>query len=92
MNVDMPMLTPEPYTVLLPDGEVILSCNTTEQTIQWKINGQIHLGSALPTGNYLFNLTTLIVNMSANASTYACGFPMGIDITLSNVITIFLAG
>ena len=89
---DMPMLMPAPTTVLFPDGEVIFSCNATDDTVQWKINGNLHAGSALPAGNYLFNLTTLVVNMTMNDSTYACGFPMGIDVILSNVVNVFLAG
>ena len=91
-NTDAPMLMPAPTTVLFPDGEVIFSCNTTESTIQWIINGNLHMGSELPTGNYLFNLTTLVVNMTMNNSTYACVFPFGVNVASSNVVNVFLAG
>ena len=90
-TTDAPVITPS-YAVLFPDSEVVFSCNTTEGTVQWKINGMLHLGNALPAGANLFNLTTLVVNMSANASTYACAIPMGTGADTSNIATLFRAG
>ena len=92
MYVGMPMLTPAPTAVLFPGGEVIFHCNTTADTVQWKINGNIHIGLALPVGTNLFNLTTVVVNMTMNDSTYACGFPIGRYLNLSNVVNVYLAG
>ena len=86
------MLMPAPTTVLFPGGEVIFSCNTMADTVQWIINGRLKVGTALSTGNYLFNLTTLIVNMTMNNSMYQCAFPEGIFLNLSNIVTVFLAG
>ena len=92
MYVGMPMLTPAPTAVLFPGGEVIFSCNTTANTVQWQINGNLHAGLALPAGNYFVNLTTVIVNMTMNDSTYACGFPIGVGVNLSNIVNVYLAG
>ena len=86
------MLTPAPTATLFPHGVVIFNCNTTAATVQWVINGQVHVGSALPAGNNLLNLTSIEVTMTNNASTYACGFPFGTGLTSSNVVTVFLAG
>ena len=88
----MPVLTPAPTATLFPDGVVIFNCNTTAATVLWVINGQIHIGSALPAGNNFLNLTSIEVNMVNNASTYACGFPFGTGLNSSNVVTVFLAG
>ena len=88
----MPVLTPAPTATLFPDGVVIFNCNTTSATVQWMINGQIHIASALPAGNNPFNLTTIAVSMTNNASTYACGFPFLSGFNSSNVVTVFLGG
>ena len=91
-TIDVPVLLPAPSVVLFPGGEVIFNCNTTAVTVQWKINGTLYAGAALPCGNNLFNLTTLVVNVSINASTYACVIPLGISAVVSNITTLFLAG
>ena len=85
------MLTPS-SAVLFPSREVIFICNTTANTVLWKIGGQLHTGSNLPNGTNLINLTTVAVNMSPNATTYACAIPVGADLNSSNIVTLFLAG
>ena len=69
-----------------------LTCNTTANTVQWKIGGLLYAGNNLPNGIILINLTTVLVNMSANATTYACAIPVGSDANFSNIVTLFLAG
>ena len=72
---------------------MIFSCNTTTNTVLWKINGTLYTGATVPgPGNNLFNLTTLVVNVSINASTYACTIPSGISGVTSDITTLFLAG
>ena len=88
----MPVLTPGPTVLLFPGEEVIFHCNTTADAVQWLINGQIHTESTLPAGHYTFNLTTVIVNMTMNDSTYTCGTPIGLFLNLSNAVNVLLAG
>ena len=86
------MLTPGPTVLLFPGEEVIFHCNTTADTVQWLINGQIHAGLALPTGHYVFNLTTVVINMTMNDSMYTCGTPIGLHLNFSNTVNVLLAG
>ena len=71
---------------------MIFTCNTTANTVLWKIGGQLFSGINLPNGTRLINLTTVAVNMSPNATTYACAVPFGIAFNSSNIVTLFLAG
>ena len=88
----MPVLTPGPTVLLFPGEEVIFHCNTTADTVQWLINGVISTGDALPAGHYLVNLTTVVINMTMNDSTYTCGIPIGSVVHSSNTVNVLLAG
>ena len=88
----MPVITPGPTVLLFPGEEVIFRCNTTANTVQWLINGQISAGLALPAGHYYVNLTTVVVNMTMNDSTYACAIPTGAVLNPSNTVNVLLAG
>ena len=85
------MITPE-FDVLFPDGEVMFYCNTTSSAVLWTIDGVSASSSNPPPGVSIVNVTTLIVNMSANATLYACSAVVGADIIPSNNATLVLAG
>ena len=89
-TIEKPSVTPT-FAILFPGEEVLFTCNTT--VVIWSINGTLTASSAYPTGVRIFNTTTLAVNMSDNATTYACGISDGQgDITKSNTATLVLAG
>ena len=91
-DTNAPVLTPS-FAVLFPDGEVIFKCNTTNAIVQWLINDSIILLPMFPPGVSIVNQTALRVNMSANATTYACGVPLPLSqVNASNNGILVLAG
>ena len=90
LYVDAPIVTPE-FAVLFPGEEVLFTCNTP--IVLWSINGVLIPSSSFPAGLSIVNTTTLAVNMSANATTYACGIIGGPGIIIiSNAATLVLPG
>ena len=85
------MVTPE-FAVLFPGSEVMFYCNTTQSSALWMINGENAPLSDLPPGVRIVNVTTMIVNMSANASTYTCSVLITADLVDSNAAILVLAG
>ena len=85
-----PVLVPE-FAILFPGDEVLFTCNTS--IVIWSINGDLTASSTFPAGLSIVNVTTVAVNMSANATTFACGIYGGTgNIILSNPATLVLAG
>ena len=80
------------FDVLFPDREVMFYCNTTSPAVIWTINGVTAPSSSPPPGVSIVNVRTLIVNMSANATLYACSAIVGADIIPSMNATLVLAG
>ena len=79
------------FAVLFPGEEVLFTCNTT--VVAWIINGNPVLSISNTPGVRSVNDTTLKVNMSANATTYACAISGGGgEIIPSNDATLVLAG
>ena len=89
--VDAPVITPS-FAVLFPDSEVIFNCiNATSVVVVWTINGASML--TLPAGVSIVNVTTLRVDMSANATMYGCADVITAqNFTFSNNATLVLAG
>ena len=84
------MLSPT-FAVLFPGEEVLFTCNTTAMV--WAINGNILLSLLNIQGIRSVNSTTLGVNMSANATRYACAISAGGgEFIISNDGTLVLAG
>ena len=84
------VVTPD-VAILFPGEEVLFTCNTSE--VLWQINGAFVSSDDYPAGVRLFNSSVLAVNMSDNATTYACAVlgEMSI-ITVSNIATLILPG
>ena len=89
-HIGVPKLSPT-FAVLFPGEEVLFTCNST--AIVWAINGTILLSLLNIQGIRSVNSTTLGVNMSANATIYACAISAGGgEFIISNDGTLVLAG
>ena len=84
------MVTPD-FAVLFPGDEVFFTCNIASGVL-WLIDEVPVSSDRFPAGVRIFNSSTLAVNMSDNATTYACGI-LGDNsrVIPSNAATLVLA-